>query len=98
MKIAGRITVSPARSRRAGRFNGAGDEDRRKVGTELHKLRAEPVASTEPAMKIAGRKGGLRCLRIASICFNGAGDEDRRKAMSPHTMGCCSTQLQRSRR
>jgi len=37
------------------RFNGAGDEDRRKVQYEMSDETLCAFASTEPAMKIAGR-------------------------------------------
>jgi len=47
--------------------------------------RNEPVgirtASTEPAMKIAGRFAALGAARASASGFNGAGDEDRRKAL-----------------
>jgi len=38
-----------------GRFNGAGDEDRRKDERSIRVVPVDHLASTEPAMKIAGR-------------------------------------------
>jgi len=42
-------------------FNGAGDEDRRKGVVRLRHVELLEHASTEPAMKIAGRTAGSGC-------------------------------------
>jgi len=55
MKIAGRAWRSLPSTPTVTRFNGAGDEDRRK-DSQMGALKHFPLsASTEPAMKIAGR-------------------------------------------
>jgi len=79
MKIAGRSSRCRASLDPSSRFNGAGDEDRRKGQVLVVPVARAHVASTEPAMKIAGRRLNTACTKSPSTCFNGAGDEDRRK-------------------
>jgi len=55
MKIAGRAPLRRPPTAPVKCFNGAGDEDRRKVRDARCLGAAGPGASTEPAMKIAGR-------------------------------------------
>ena len=57
MKIAGRPIRAKGSTPLAGGFNGAGDEDRRKGHEGADRRGRQGGASTEPAMKIAGRKG-----------------------------------------
>ena len=56
------------------------------------------IASTEPAMKIAGRLVVLEVLPLKEARFNGAGDEDRRKAPVVYVQQTTAVMLQRSRR
>jgi len=66
MKIAGRSAERNSSSFEPSCFNGAGDEDRRKVADPGAEALDAPEASTEPAMKIAGR--GLRLPPPCTPC------------------------------
>ena len=56
------------------------------------------LASTEPAMKIAGRHGSPNSFPSGKTSFNGAGDEDRRKERRTKLFVFRAQLLQRSRR
>ncbi len=65
MKIAGESSRGVTGRSRGTRFNGAGDEDRRREERRWHVERHVDCASTEPAMKIAGE--GSRNLPINPV-------------------------------
>ena len=69
------------------RFNGAGDGDRRRAVERLNRLQLPSLASTEPAMVIAGGSSSRAARRLTGrLGFNGAGDGDRRRALRRHTI------------
>src|SRR5690606_13373277 len=67
IEIAGRWSAAVVDGLGERSFNGAGDRDRRKATTRRSRLGVHGLASTEPAIEIAGREDVMRQVYAIAV-------------------------------